>query len=220
MGTGNSDVKFYAVKVGRQPGIYCSWPECQAQVIGFSGAVFRSFLNLEAAEEFLSAGRDPDPINESLPSAYIDGSFSPKRKIYSYGGFIQNGTCHVVQGNGSRPEYLPERNIAGELLGTLHIVYKCIELGIPEINLFFDYIGIERYVTGEWKSKTPLAKHYTDKMNLFSNEVKVHFQYVPGHTGIEGNELADILAKRAAGVKIRKKDIVAINQLMERAKAS
>lgn len=35
--------KFYAVRVGRVPGIYESWEECKINTHGFSGSVFKSF---------------------------------------------------------------------------------------------------------------------------------------------------------------------------------
>jgi len=35
--------KFYAVKIGKKPGIYTSWEECQKQVKGYSGSQFKSF---------------------------------------------------------------------------------------------------------------------------------------------------------------------------------
>ena len=37
-------MKYYAVKVGRVSGIYSSWDECKAQVDGYVGAIFKSFL--------------------------------------------------------------------------------------------------------------------------------------------------------------------------------
>lgn len=48
-----SKQKYYAVRVGRQPGIYQTWAECQAQTNGFKGAVFKSFPSLADAEAFL-----------------------------------------------------------------------------------------------------------------------------------------------------------------------
>ncbi|KAK4982074.1 hypothetical protein LTR66_009500, partial [Elasticomyces elasticus] len=33
-----TDLKFYAVRVGREPGIYHSWAECLEQVQGFRNA--------------------------------------------------------------------------------------------------------------------------------------------------------------------------------------
>lgn len=30
--------KYYAVRAGHKPGVYLSWPECQANITGFKGA--------------------------------------------------------------------------------------------------------------------------------------------------------------------------------------
>lgn len=46
--------KFYAVRVGKEPGIYYSWVECLAQVKGFPKAAFKSFAMLTEAQEFMS----------------------------------------------------------------------------------------------------------------------------------------------------------------------
>src|SRR4051812_31451 len=35
--------EFYAVRRGRQPGIYSTWDECQRQISGFAGAEYRKF---------------------------------------------------------------------------------------------------------------------------------------------------------------------------------
>ena len=50
---------FYAVKCGNGgPAIYNSWPECEARVKGFQGAVFKGFVTRPEAQAFLdgSAG--------------------------------------------------------------------------------------------------------------------------------------------------------------------
>ena len=214
----DAEKKYYAVKAGRTPGIYESWTECQAQTYQYKGAVFKSFKDKAAAEAFLLPA-EPTPINKELPTAYIDGSFSKKNGVYGYGGYIEaGGKIHIIQGTGSNPDYITERNIAGELLGTLQIIRKAHRLGLPEINIVYDYAGIENYLNGSWRAKTPLAQYYFDYMGLEADQIKYNFIKVEGHTGIEGNELADYLAKEAVGAQLRKKDIEAINQLKKRAK--
>jgi ribonuclease HI len=42
--------KYYVVWRGRQPGVYLTWDDCQAQVHGFEGARFKSFDRLADAE--------------------------------------------------------------------------------------------------------------------------------------------------------------------------
>lgn len=45
--------KYYAVRVGRKPGIYQSWKECQEQINGFPKQQFKSFEILSQATEYM-----------------------------------------------------------------------------------------------------------------------------------------------------------------------
>ena len=45
--------KYYAVKVGKTPGIYLTWADCSSQVIGYKGAKFKSFITIEEALAFI-----------------------------------------------------------------------------------------------------------------------------------------------------------------------
>lgn len=51
--------KFYAVKKGLRPGIYHTWPECQEQTKGVSGAAFKSFSTQQGADQYLESGTVP-----------------------------------------------------------------------------------------------------------------------------------------------------------------
>ena len=46
--------KIYAVRNGRNPGIYSSWSECEEQIKGFPGQEYKGFSNLEEAQEYLN----------------------------------------------------------------------------------------------------------------------------------------------------------------------
>jgi len=47
---------FYAVRVGRSPGIYTCWPSARAQVHGFPRAVFKGFASRAEAAAFVGGG--------------------------------------------------------------------------------------------------------------------------------------------------------------------
>lgn len=47
--------KYYAVRKGKKPGIYRTWPETQKQVNGYSGAQYKSFTTEAAAQAFMQA---------------------------------------------------------------------------------------------------------------------------------------------------------------------
>lgn len=50
--------KYYAVKEGIVPGIYDNWAECEKQIKGFKGAIYKSFKTLEEAESFYNSKLD------------------------------------------------------------------------------------------------------------------------------------------------------------------
>jgi len=54
---------FYAVKEGRTQGVFLSWPECQSQVNGYRGAVYKKFPTRQQAETF---------INSAPPKSKLD----------------------------------------------------------------------------------------------------------------------------------------------------
>lgn len=45
---------FYAVRVGRSPGIYSTWDECEAQIKSFPGARYKKFPTAQQAQEFIT----------------------------------------------------------------------------------------------------------------------------------------------------------------------
>lgn len=45
--------RFYAVRKGREVGIYTVWEECERQVKGFPGAKFKGFMIYKDAEAYI-----------------------------------------------------------------------------------------------------------------------------------------------------------------------
>ena len=44
------------------------------------------------------------------------------------------------------------RNVAGEILGgSMAAIKRAVELKLPSINIYYDYMGIEKWAIGEWK---------------------------------------------------------------------
>ncbi|KAL4070511.1 ribonuclease H-like protein [Scleroderma citrinum] len=66
-------VSYYAVRKGRDPGIYRTWDECEAQIKAFPGAAFKKFTTETEATAFI-AGKTPvsaaSGVNaQSIPSS-------------------------------------------------------------------------------------------------------------------------------------------------------
>ena len=194
--------KYYAVKKGKKPGVYRTWDECKSQTDGFSGAIFKSFKTQEEAEAFIGIKKE-DTIEDKKPQVYafVDGSFNVKTGVYGYGGFLFDGQDkHILSGSGDDAEMATMRNVAGEILGSMAAVEKAIELGIKELSIYYDYMGIEMWATGAWKRNKEGTIAYHEYMNSVRDKIQINFIKVKGHSGVEGNEEADILAKKAVGV--------------------
>lgn len=206
-------MKYYVVRKGRNPGIYLTWEECKKQVDGFSNAEFKSFSSESEAREYLnndvtsyhekSTKKDSTAILKNI--AYVDGSFDGYSKTYGFGGFIiyeENGKkfVRVVQGAGNDSDMSKMRNVAGEISGAMRIVEEAIYLGLEEITLYYDYAGIENWVTGVWSCNKYETYEYSRFMHESSKQIRIHFHKVAGHSGDTGNEIVDTIAKEQSGV--------------------
>lgn len=204
--------KYYAVKKGKVPGIYLNWNDCKAMVDGYQGAVYKSFKTIEEAEKFITgekiisgmkaSGKNISESGETCSTyAFVDGSFNKATHTYGYGGFlVTDNEKYVLQGADNDAEMATMRNVAGEIKGAEAAVKKAIELGIKELVIYYDYMGIEMWATGAWKRNKAGTIAYHDYIMSVREQIKLTFVKVKGHSGVEGNEEADKLAKQAVGI--------------------
>jgi ribonuclease HI len=174
-------------------------------VDGFPGAVYKSFKTKAEAEEFVgkkTAKHVETAAEENRPYAFVDGSFNSTTGVYGYGGFLMcSGNKYMLQGRGDDPEMASMRNVSGEILGSMAAVEKALELGLRELVIYYDYLGIEMWATGGWKRNKKGTISYHDFMQSVRQKIAISFQKVKGHSGVDGNEEADRLAKEAVGIE-------------------
>lgn len=199
--------KYYAVKRGRTPGIYHTWEDCKKQTAGFSGAIYKSFQTAAEAAVFMGWGSLEDSceiknVGEKCAlTAYVDGSFNSMTNVYGSGVVILNGETEIcLSDSGDDEEMAKMRNVAGEILAAkLAMEYAC-EKGYPSVEIVHDYEGIARWCTGEWKTNKAGTQAYKKEYEFYKDKIKIVFTKVKGHSGDKYNDMADEVAKRAAGI--------------------
>ena len=79
---------YYAVRIGKQPGVYKTWADCNAAVKGFPNAKFKKFNTEKEAEAFLqgensgSFGNTNKPTQPNVNSKKTNGGGTRKQTFY------------------------------------------------------------------------------------------------------------------------------------------
>lgn len=201
--------KWYAVKIGRTPGIYTKWSECCRETRGFPCAQFRSFSTRVEAETWL----DPTPsipnqvgldhlkdgdetkINLNPLRVYTDGSAQHGKSggacfVEADGIYYLSNVVFYGQNPGKAT------NNRGELYG----VWLALTHLNPDValHILVDSTYVQHSLDGGYQG---LANR--DMIQDIQNLIKtrshpVTFEHVRAHTGIYGNEQADHFASAAS----------------------
>lgn len=190
--------KYYAVLVGKNPGIYTTWAQAEAQIKGFPKAVFKGFITKAEAEAFMKVDMSDREIEYPIPDYYVaftDGSYKSKG-IAGYGIVIIEPTGNIKDFFG-KCEGKHQSNNVGELtaiLGALKlvngnlIIYADSKYSINATKLPIS-VGAANY---------DLIMEIKKYIILREQHFKIEIHHVYGHKGQEMNERADKLAKMGA----------------------
>lgn len=94
-----SKPSYYAVKIGRTPGIYKTWPECKNEVLYFSGARYKGFNDLEEAHNYLVV---PFPAPANTNAQIHDGNDAESAEVDEHDGYTLKRKVESLQ---SDPEF-------------------------------------------------------------------------------------------------------------------
>lgn len=214
--------KFYAVAVGKKPGIYEKWfgPDgAEIQVRGVTGARFKGFPALDEAEAWLES---PGAFRSSFTPRKDSGKMSrPADRegriiIYSDGGSIGNpgpgGYGVVVIEDGVRRElsggFRMTTNNRMELTGAIAGIRL---FGKPsKILLCTDSQYVVKGIMEGWarkwrkngwmRTRNEPAENYDLWKELLelTERHDVIFEWIKGHAGHDENERCDELARNAS----------------------
>lgn len=208
-------MKYYAVKVGEKPGVYTDWELCKAQVEGYKGAQYKSFKSMEEAAAFVAGDKIDEQqaqpaVSLSVNTAplhvdvFVDGSYNATTGDYGYGILMSDGVNkQIYYGKGKMMD--GGRNVEGEVEASRIALQKIsAENKYSSITIYHDYEGIGMWADKKWKAN----KGYTNSYQKFVQEIRdcgftVNFVHVDGHTGVDGNEYVDKLAKVGCDLELK-----------------
>ncbi|MDN6386052.1 MAG: ribonuclease, partial [Alkalibacterium sp.] len=108
-----------------------------------------------------------------------------------------NTVIKELSNSANDPKYAESFQIAGECFGALNAIRWAIKNGYKELSIYYDYLGIEMWATGQWRANKIVSKDYVKYFRSYASKIDVSFIKVKAHTGVTYNERADELAKRA-----------------------
>lgn len=115
---------YYSVIIGRVPGIYLTWKECEENVKGYSKAQYKKFESKEKAEEYMKQNKNTK-IEEKIEKTKIeekydilvnnDYNFDECINVYTDGSCINNGSDDAIGGYGIYFDKTNYKNISKKL---------------------------------------------------------------------------------------------------------
>ena len=175
--------KYYAVKVGKNTGVFQTWAQCEEQIKGVSGAQYKSFTTLEDAERYIQTSPSEETVKEEVSSydinenikqrlselkeneviAFVDGSFQEGKSAFGVIIFDDKGNkekLYKAFTENYNQEFINLRNVAAELEGVKEAIQWALKYEKKKISIFYDYEGIEKWADRTWQAKNKITKDY------------------------------------------------------------
>lgn len=195
--------KYYAVVKGRVPGIYTTWKDTQAQVTGFSGAIYKSFKTKQEAEDFYNKSNNTVNIDINTSTIiYTDGSC--KDLICGYGIVIfENNEKITYYGKVPRTVMINKNKLQYNDVAELYAIYIALYHTKGDTILYTDCMyavtTLKSYIHDWIKTNTLKERENYELLLSIYNLMKdrnVDIKHVEAHVGIQYNEECDQLANK------------------------
>jgi len=133
------------------------------------------------------------PTESGVYEIFVDGSYIAG--VTGYGAAIYLGDEIKAEISGTIPD-TQFRQFGGELKSVIEAVKWCTNNNVKKARINYDYQGIEKFVSGEWKAHNSLSKEYSNFIR--KAKIKIEWRHIKSHTGNLRNDKADSLAQKAA----------------------
>lgn len=130
---------------------------------------------------------------------FVDGSFMDGKIGY---GFLVIKDGVILKKSFGRlgieySRYFNLRNVLGEIKAIIKAVEFCMEKGLTEIHIHYDYEGLKKWATLEWKAKNEITYQYQKYILGVSKKLKITWLKEKAHSDSMLNAFVDRLAKKA-----------------------
>jgi ribonuclease HI len=210
--------KFYAVRVGRNPGIYYSWREAQQQINGFGNATFRGFREYSAAQQYMNEHAPqstpccaPPPTdsrgtNVCAPSRssysahlYFDGGSRGNPGVAGAGAvLLASNACDELAFVSEHIQCHTTNNVAEYrgLLAGLRLAHQWLTKDVPNLVVCGDSNLVNAQMANKYSVRNPyLLELYQCAKVLQQSLAPIQVSYE--HVSRELNKRADELANTA-----------------------
>jgi ribonuclease HI len=161
------------------------------------GEIWESVLACwDGAQPLPGSSGDVDPSAPGDVDLYVDGSYVKETTAYGVVAIQRDQVLWEDSGIVDASEVRGSRQVPGELQAVLKGLEWCAANDISAITIHYDYEGIEKWATGEWRAKKSVTQQYRDTVH--QHDLQVTWKKVDAHTGVKWNEHVDLLAKAAA----------------------
>ena len=193
---------YYSVFKGFNKGIYKSWKECEKEVKGYKGAIYKKFKLESDAILFLNNGVKKEETNII--------------KVYTDGSCINNGKKGSKAGIGIFFGDEDKRNVSRKLnlervtnnvaeLSALSEALDILKNESKDVIIYTDskYCILcctsygDKQRLKDWSDNIPNKDLVMEVYNKYREKDNIRLEYVMGHSNIYENEMADKLAREA-----------------------
>ena len=143
-------------------------------------------------------------ITDEIINVYVDGSYNKDNNLTGAGIVILYNERIYKKAFGVITEEEHSWNIDGECHAVLEALRICtgeviiddFKIEGKNITISYDYMGIEKWATREWKVKSKIARLYVKQFDDLVSKYKLNIKFnkIKAHTGDKYNEMADELA--------------------------
>jgi|TARA_B100001093_G_scaffold281517_1_gene268954 ribonuclease HI len=193
---------YYSVFKGFNKGIYKSWKECEKEVKGYKGAIYKKFKLESDAILFLNNGVKKEERNII--------------KVYTDGSCINNGKKGSKAGIGIFFGNEDKRNVSRKLnldrvtnnVAELSALIEALDILKNESRDVIIYTDSKYCILcctsygdkqrlKDWSDNIPNKDLVMEVYNKYREKDNIRLEYVIGHSNIYENEMADKLAREA-----------------------